>query len=208
MSKNESRRERLNEEKPKSSGGISKVYYWIIGILFLVLILLIVFIFSRSGDKVNLGDEEDQSSLVEDTVEEENESESDTSSEPAEEGAEETEAPEGTENTDEASDTEEADKTESSTEDESEEDEETTNTDEIPHDPSYATDYSNGSADRVEIKNRVMEATGLGDDLIEEWVGNDGPGRVVATVSSPDQSETYEVYLQYGDGNWHVTGVE
>ena len=76
--------------------------------------------------------------------------------------------------------------------------------DDLPYDTSYATDYSNGSSDRVEIKEQVMEVTGLGSDLIENWVGNDGPGRVVATVSSADQTEHYEVFLQYGDGSWSV----
>ena len=78
----------------------------------------------------------------------------------------------------------------------------------MPHDTSHATDYGSGSADRVEIKERVMEVTGLGDNLIESWVGNDGPGRVVATVSSRDQSEHYEVYLQYGDGSWSVESYQ
>src|SRR5699024_11681482 len=46
-----------------------------------------------------------------------------------------------------------------------------------------SVDYNDGSNDRVQIKNEIMAATGLNDDLIEWWIGNDGPGRVEATVS-------------------------
>ena len=53
-----------------------------------------------------------------------------------------------------------------------------------------------------------MQATGLNDNLIEWWVGNNGPGQVVANVSNAEQTEHYEVYLQYGDGSWHVTSYE
>ena len=38
-----------------------------------------------------------------------------------------------------------------------------------------------------------MAATGLNDDLIEWWIGNDGPGRVEATVSDRNQTEIYQV---------------
>lgn len=205
MSKNESRTERLkqNNESSNSSNGISKVYYWIIGILFVVLIILIIFIFSRSGDNVNLGDEQDQSSLVE----EKNGLEEGVEEEPEQDTTSETEAPvdeeEGSDKTEETEDTNPEEETDSETDEES-----TTVNEDAPYDPNYAVDYNTGSADRIEIKNRVMEATGLGDDLIEDWVGNNGPGRVVANVSSRDRSESYDVYLQYGDGSWHVTSVE
>lgn len=86
-----------------------------------------------------------------------------------------------------------------------EEDEQTIVNEDAPYDSDYAIDFNGGSADRIAIKEKIIEATGLGNDLIEYWVGNNGPGRVSATVASPDQSEIYEVKLQYGDGEWHVT---
>lgn len=220
MSKNESRRERKNQEEQVSSksnsGGISKVYYWIIGALFLVLILLIVFIFSRSGDDLDLGEEEDQTALVQDAEDEnaekseaptENE-QTDSQEDQENQDNEENQENESDEETNSEEDTEEDANNEENAEEDAAEDESTTVTEDAPLDTDHATDYSNGSADRVEIKERVMDVTGLSDDLIEHWVGNDGPGRVVATVSSRDQSENYEVYLQYGNGSWHVTSYE
>lgn len=224
MSKNESRRERREREnntsEDKNNGsGISKVYYWIIGGLFVILIGLVIFIFSQSGDDMNLAGEEDQSALVEDSEsdsaentadEEANQEEQATSTDETNDENQEQDTEEPADETEDTADTEDTEETT-----DSEEDQEDTETDQTagvnadaPLDESYAVDYSEGSADRVEIKQRVMEVTGLEDDLIEHWIGNNGPGRVVATVSDREQTERYEVYLQYGDGSWHVTNYQ
>jgi len=217
MSKNESRKERRRQEnnletetRTDSRSGISKVYYYIIGFLFLVLLGLVIFIFSRSGNDVNLeGDNEDQSALVNEENQE--------NSEPATENETENEEPPSEEEA--TTEDPESENEEETTEEEPEESEEES-TDELqpgdssvvnedaPHDTDHATNYNDGSTDRVAIKNEIIATTGLNDDLIEWWVGNDGPGRVEATVSSRDQSEIYQVYLQYGDGNWHVLNYE
>lgn len=215
MSKNESRKERRRQEnnpetetRTESRGGISKVYYYIIGFLFLVLLGLVIFIFSRGGNDVNLeGDNEDQSALVNEESQEtsdpatENETE-----EPAPEEEETTEGPES--DNEEETTEEQPEETEEESTDELQPGDSSVVNEDAPHDPDHATDYNDGSADRVAIKNEIIAATGLNDDLIEWWVGNDGPGRVEATVSSRDQSEIYQVYLQYGDGNWHVLNYE
>ena len=74
-----------------------------------------------------------------------------------------------------------------------------------PHDPNHATDYNAGSADRLEIRDKVQTVTGIEEgDLIENWIGNDGPGRVEATVTEASTGQQYVVYLQYGEGEWHV----
>lgn len=203
MGKNESRSERKQAQKnvqTESKSGLSKVYYWIIGGLFLILILLVVYIFAKSGDQVNLEGEEETSSIVQ--KKETEETESAGADEKEEKSEEISEADESDEN-------QEKQKTEDEEEikDETTEDE-TVVDDDAPLDTDYAVDYTSGSADRVAIKNKVMQATGLGNDLIESWVGNNGPGRVTADVHSPDQSEVYRVYLQYGDGEWHVTNYE
>lgn len=216
MSKNESRRERRQRKeqensssnpKRKTQSGLSKVYYWVIGILFLILLLLVVFIFSRSGDKVNLGNEEDTGAIVQD--------ENTEQADPAEPAEEETSDTEATDNAEEENAEEEPVEDEESEEDTEEDTEEeispgdsTTVNEDAPHDSSHATNFNEGSSDRVAIKNQVMSATGLGSDLTEWWVGNNGPGRVSATVSSSDRSEIYQVNLQYGDGNWHVISYE
>lgn len=204
MAENESRNERKEEEKNmrvKKKSSLSKVYYWIIGILFLILFLLVIYIFVNSGDKVNLGSEEDTSSIVQGNdaeVEEESTSEQSNQTEEAEESEEVKEDSEETETIAEEPEEEPEETVES----------ETSVNENAPLDTGHAVDYSNGSADRVAIKAKVMEATGLGNDLIENWVGNNGPGRVTADVYSPDKSEVYRVYLQYGEGDWHVTSYE
>lgn len=204
MSKNESRRERRkqanntnNEPNSNKGPGISKVYYWIIGGLFLVLLLLIIFIFSRSGDDVNLG-EEDQTSIVQDSETESNETEETEETEQPTEEQEENEDPE----------TEEPEEDTEDDQEDTDEEESTTVDEDAPLDESHAVDYSDGSSDRTAIKSQIMQATGLNDNLIEWWVGNNGPGQVVANVSNAEQTEHYEVYLQYGDGSWHVTSYE
>lgn len=71
----------------------------------------------------------------------------------------------------------------------------------------HTTVYDTGSQDRIEIKQAVMSATGLGEDLTEHWVGNGGDQKVVATVSG--HSEIYRVYLSWVDQQgWQVTQVE
>lgn len=205
MSKNESRRERRkqanntnNEPNSNKGPGISKVYYWIIGGLFLVLLLLIIFIFSRSGDDVNLGEEEDQTSIVQDSETESNETEEIEETEQPTEEQEENDDPE----------TEEPEEDTEDDQEDTDEEESTTVDEDAPLDESHAVDYSDGSSDRTAIKSQIMQATGLNDNLIEWWVGNNGPGQVVANVSNAEQTEHYEVYLQYGDGSWHVTSYE
>lgn len=227
MSKNESRQERKkNDNSGKNQSNISKVYYWVIGILFLVLLVLVFFIFSRSGDDVNISEGEDQSAVVDDTESDTDETQdSETSSDSdansdedntdsnndedtQDENQENTnDSEESTGDIDDSNEDQDSDNADSeeNNEDESEDEESTAVDSDAPLNESHTVDYSEGSADRVEIKQRVMEVTGLNDDLIEHWIGNNGPGRVVATVSSRDQTEKYEVYLQYGDGSWHVT---
>lgn len=209
MSKNESRQERKNRKDQITNTGESrtstnKIYYWIIGILFVVLVLLVLFIFTRSGNDIKLEDTQDQTA----NIQEENKVETPSEDQNTATDVQETEEEDSNE-------TEEADETETTEDDEDSQESENlevgeseTVVNDLPHDTSHATDYSNGSADRIEIKERVMEVTGLGNDLIENWVGNDGPGRVVATVSSRDQTEHYEVYLQYGDGRWNVESYQ
>ncbi|MEK4304886.1 YrrS family protein [Oceanobacillus sp. FSL K6-0251] len=74
----------------------------------------------------------------------------------------------------------------------------------------HNTDFSDGSADRVEIKRAVSKVTGLSEDgMIEHWVGNNGPDKVIATVSDSSNSENYRVFLDWVDGEgWQPTQVE
>lgn len=191
MAEKESRRERKKlqkNEQPENKNGLGKIYYWIIGILFLILVLLVFYIFAKSGDKVDLGDGSETNSTAQEEVAdvEEDSAENQSTSDVEEVVEEEAEGEEPEETVE----------------------EEGLVNEDAPLDTSHTVDYSNGSADRIAIKNKVMQVTGLENDLIEQWVGNDGPGRVSAVVYSPDKSEIYRVYLQYGDGEWHATNYE
>lgn len=191
MSKKESRIERKKERKSlqeKSKTSLNKVYYWIIAFLFFILLLLVLFIFSKSEAKVDLTENDANSELVEEKPEV---SDADTN--------------QSSENETEDNQSDETEIEEESEDETEEEDEQTIVNEDAPYDSDHAIDFNGGSADRIAIKEKIIEATGLGNDLIEYWVGNNGPGRVSATVASPDQSEIYEVKLQYGDGEWHVT---
>ena len=217
MNENESRDARKKQENkntPPKRNGLGKIYYWVIGILFLVLLLLIFFIFSRSGDNVNLDSDENGNSSVsdienvEDTeTEDQTEDEESSATNEEEEPAEDITDNENEDSTNDENSEEDATDDENQTED-IEPGESTVVDDSAPHDSNHTIDYNDGSADRVEIKNQIMAATGLGSDLTEWWVGENGPGRVEATVTNPSQTEIYRVYLQYGDGNWHVTNYE
>lgn len=73
-----------------------------------------------------------------------------------------------------------------------------------------AIDFSDGSADRNEIKAAVAAATGISaDNMIEWWVGNAGDQQVTATVSDTQKETIARVQLNWIDGKgWQVTLVE
>ena len=73
-----------------------------------------------------------------------------------------------------------------------------------------ATDYTDGSADRIEIKQAVAAATGISaDTMIERWIGNAGDQQVTATVSDTQKEKIARVQLKWVDGEgWQVTLVE
>lgn len=190
MTKSESRVERKKgskKVKEKSKLSLNKIYFWVIGVLFLILFVLVIFIFRKSGDKVDLTEPENNSSLIQDK-----EKQTDT-----------TTSEDKKENEKEVSE----DNNEQTTPENSEGNDALVN-ENAPIDETHEVDYNDGSADRIAIKEEIIKVTGLGNDLTEYWVGNNGPGRVSATVASPDKSEIYEVQLQYGEGKWHVTSYQ
>ena len=73
-----------------------------------------------------------------------------------------------------------------------------------------ATDYTDGSADRIEIKQAVAAAPGISaDNMIEWWIGNAGDQQVTATVSDTQKEKIARVQLKWVDGEgWQVTLVE
>lgn len=71
----------------------------------------------------------------------------------------------------------------------------------------HVTDYNDGSADRIEIKRAVSQATGVSeDDMVEYWIGNDGEQRVTATIIQLSSGKYFKTYLTWNDGKgWQVT---
>jgi cytoskeletal protein RodZ len=74
----------------------------------------------------------------------------------------------------------------------------------------HVTDYSDGSADRNEIKQAIAAVTGISaDNMIEWWIGNAGDQQVTATVSDTQKKTIARVQLNWVDGEgWQVTLVE
>lgn len=73
---------------------------------------------------------------------------------------------------------------------------------------SHTTNYDEGSQDRIEMENAIQLATGL-DNMTPLWIGNGGDQKVIATVSSSDNSEIYRVYLSWIEGEgWQPEKVE
>lgn len=74
----------------------------------------------------------------------------------------------------------------------------------------HTTTFTNGSRDRIEIKEAVVQVTELDpDDMVEWLVENGGDQKVIATVSDSNESEIYRVYLSWVDEQgWQVTKVE
>jgi hypothetical protein len=74
----------------------------------------------------------------------------------------------------------------------------------------HVTDYSDGSADRNEIRQAIAAVTDISaDNMIEWWIGNAGDQQVTATVSDTQKETIARVQLDWVDGEgWQVTLVE
>lgn len=219
MKNNRSKNTRSGRNNSTNSK-LEKVYYVVIGILLLVLIGLVIFIFANRGnntDQISENPTPGSEEIAGDSDEEEEQE--DTEMDTEEEVTDETDLEDEEEPTDdeedveedqEDTDTEEAENGDDDGEEEEEtDDEEMEVADDVPLDESYVPDYSEGSTDRNAIAQAASSVTGISQgDMITWWVGNNGPGRVETTISDSSQNEVYTVQLQYGDGEWHVTNVE
>lgn len=208
---------RSSKSSRNNNSTFDKIFYILIALLFLLLVAFIIFIMNFSGDNTaNVSEDLIQTEgrdsireLFSEDGEQTEESEEDTDT--AEQSAD---SEDDSANTDEGSSEETDDQTDEDSEEEDTEDEESSDGDSSvinenpPHDPSYAVDYADGSADRIEIRENVLAATGIeAGNLTENWIGNDGPGRVEATVTDRETGQQYVVYLSYGEGQWHVESV-
>lgn len=210
--KNRSPKDNLFKRRKKSGGAsdrnnsaFDKIFYILIALLFLLLVAFIFFIMNYNDNNADNVSEDLAQSESRDSI---RDLFSDNN-----EDAENTDA----ENSDaEQAETSESEEDQENTEEELEEEEDTEETqgdlsiinENPPHEPGHATDYSEGSSDRLEIRELVQTVTGIpSGDYIENWIGNDGPGRVEATVTQASTGQQYIVYLSYGEGAWHVESV-
>lgn len=189
--------EQKNEEQRlerSPAKNFEKYYTVIIGILVFILAVLLIYIFAfaRSGDETE-GDPSNQAQESQVQESQVQESSQDTNNQNGDqETSPEAAESNGEEYTGESSNLGDV-----------------VSQDQAAHDPNYQVNYNDGSQDRIEIAQVVGSVTGLNpNQMIEWWIGNNGPGRVQATVSSADNTEHYRVDLQYGDGSWTATNVE
>lgn len=70
--------------------------------------------------------------------------------------------------------------------------------------------YDDGSQDRQEIKEAVSQATGVpANDMVENWIGNDGEQKVTSTITQNSTGHIYKVYLKWVENKgWKVNRVE
>jgi UPF0716 family protein affecting phage T7 exclusion len=191
---------------------LDRIYYIVIGILLVILLGLVLFIFlNRDSNTADLSENPTPGSEVatetnetEDGTEEQVEDEQ-VNDEEQEETVDQDEEQE--EQPDEEEDTNDEEEADGESEDSDSEEFEVT--EDAPHDSNYVPDYNSGSADRTAIDQATSSVTGLNQgDMTTWWVGNDGPGRVFTVVSDSNQNDVYRVVLQYGEGQWHVINVQ
>ncbi|OJF94044.1 DUF1510 family protein [Alkalibacterium sp. 20] len=221
-------------DKPEGSRKIEKIYYIVIGLLIVILGGLVIFIVSNRDDALTEGDQDSSSEteIITDT-EDEDETDLEDEAETEESDQDEDTDPEVTEEDEEADteeedtesdvDTEEEAETEEEPEEEPEETEETPDEDDsdeeeaseaginpdAPLDESYTMNFNDGTSDRNAVDQNASAVTGINqNDMTTWWVGNNGLGRAFTVVSDSGRNNVYRVDLQYGEGEWHVTGVQ
>ncbi|EXJ22495.1 hypothetical protein ADIAL_2081 [Alkalibacterium sp. AK22] len=214
-------KETPSPKSPKGKGP-ERIYYAIITVLLVILAGIMLFIFMNRDAGTDFGgddgtfdsqvitesnedeeeSEEDSDSVEEDTEQDtDDEEDSDTESEEAD-----TEASEDEEDTDESEDETEEDL---DTEEGDETSSDTIISENAPLDESHTPNFSDGSSDRNAIASLATSASGIDpSNFITWWVGNNGPGRAFTVISSQGQEDVYRVFLQFGEGEWHVTEVE
>lgn len=187
----------------------------VIGLLLVILIYLLVKIFSSGSNKTpdNIQFPTDVTSENINSADSSNSSSQSTSSDASDSETEDEET------------TDEEQEEENSNQDEETELEETTPSDDLVTEAftgdwpasgtsqegtHTTTDFGEGSADRREIKKASSIATGISEDnMFEWWVGNNGPNRVITTVSDKSEENIYRVYMEWVDGDgWKATKIE
>src|SRR5699024_8835620 len=74
----------------------------------------------------------------------------------------------------------------------------------------HVTNNDEGYEEKKEIKQYVRESTEIDkDNIIENWIGNNGEQKVEATVSDTGNKTSYRVYLSWiNEEGWQVDRVD
>jgi hypothetical protein len=74
----------------------------------------------------------------------------------------------------------------------------------------HVTQFKKDSVDWKEMLDAVSYATGVSQpDMIVWFIGNNGPNKAVATISTRDQTQHYKVYIEWVENQgWKPTKVQ
>ncbi|MGX1900045.1 YrrS family protein [Thermolongibacillus altinsuensis] len=74
----------------------------------------------------------------------------------------------------------------------------------------HVTTFDENSVDWKEMIDAISYATGIpSSDMIVWFIGNNGPNKAVATISTKDQSEHYKVFIEWvTEQGWKPTKVQ
>lgn len=74
----------------------------------------------------------------------------------------------------------------------------------------HVTTFDEHSVDWKEMLDAVSYATGLSQsDMVVWFIGNNGPNKAVATISTKDKSQYYKVYIEWVENQgWKPTKVQ
>jgi cytoskeletal protein RodZ len=74
----------------------------------------------------------------------------------------------------------------------------------------HVTQFKKDSVDWKEMLDAVSYATGLSQsDMIVWFIGNNGPNKAVATISTRDKTQYYKVYIEWVENQgWKPTKVQ
>lgn len=180
-----------------NKSSLDRIFYMIIGVLSVILLTIVLFIFLSGSDSVK--DVSDDLALNQQEVEKANNSKDPDNDASKEQSSKQSVTQRKVQDTPEHQPVQSTNQSENAT----------VINDDPPYDPDHSTDFNDGSDDRLEIRSKVSDVTGIPEsDLIERWIGNDGVARIEATVESRSTGAGYIVYLQYGEGEWHVESVQ
>jgi hypothetical protein len=74
----------------------------------------------------------------------------------------------------------------------------------------HVTQFKKDSVDWKEMLDAISYATGLSQsDMIVWFIGNNGPNKAVATISTKDKAQRYKVYIEWVENQgWKPTKVQ